>query len=76
MHSRLPFAWLLPPAPTPLLASASCIRLDLIRSVNEAGDAETLVSYAIHGEIEADDSNLLAALLSQFRTPRGEAGAA
>jgi hypothetical protein len=67
----------LPPAvpPPPLLATAHGIKLELMRCHDDDGSMETLVSYEVHGVLDDEDSDLVAALLSQFRTGgKSEAG--
>ena len=75
MHSRLPLFFFAPSvSPPPLLATCHEIKLQMLRLVDDDGSIDSLVSYEVHGTLDEGDGELLAALLSQFRTPRTEGG--
>jgi hypothetical protein len=65
-----------PPAPCDLLSKAYVVKLELLRCEEDDGTVDSLISFQVHGVIGSDDDGTLAALLSQFRQPRGTEGAA
>jgi hypothetical protein len=65
-----------PSAGDKLLNNSHIVKLSMMRVADDDGVLDTLIGYELHGTIDDDDAATLAALLSQFRQPRGEAGAA
>lgn len=59
-----------------LLCGAWSAKISLLRFEDDDGETETSCEVEIKSTIEGEPAALLADLLAQFRTPRGEAGAA